>query len=92
MKKHIIKITYCSQCNWMLRSTWMAQEILQTFSLEIKELSLIPSTGGIFTIKINDAIVWNRKENGGFPDVKTLKKIVRDVISPDRDLGHIETK
>lgn len=92
MKKHIIKITYCSQCNWMLRSTWMAQEILQTFSLEIKELVLIPSTGGIFTIKINDAIVWNRKENGGFPDVKTLKKIVRDVISPNKDLGHIETK
>lgn len=92
MNNHTIKITYCSQCNWMLRSTWMAQEILHTFSSEIKELTLIPRTGGIFTITINDSIVWNRKVDGGFPDVKTLKKLVRDVVNPDKDLGHIESK
>ncbi|MDT9115814.1 Rdx family protein, partial [Escherichia coli] len=31
----LISITYCTQCNWMLRAAWMAQELLSTFSLEL---------------------------------------------------------
>ena len=28
-----IAITYCSQCNWLLRAAWMGQELLQTLHL-----------------------------------------------------------
>ena len=34
--------------------------------------------------------MWERKRDGGFPDVKQLKQMVRDRIDPDRDLGHID--
>lgn len=34
--------------------------------------------------------LWDRKEDGGFPEVKELKRRVRDVVSPDRNLGHNE--
>ena len=27
-QKAAITLTYCSQCNWMLRACWMAQELL----------------------------------------------------------------
>ena len=27
-----IAITYCRQCNWLLRAAWMAQEVLSTFA------------------------------------------------------------
>ncbi|MFA0520484.1 Rdx family protein, partial [Vibrio sp. 10N.222.55.E8] len=30
-----ISIHYCRQCNWMLRSSWLCQELLHTFSEEI---------------------------------------------------------
>ena len=85
-----VSITYCTQCNWLLRSGWMAQELLSTFSLELGEVALIPGTGGIFEIRIGDALVWERKRDGGFPDVKQLKQLVRDVIDPGRDLGHVD--
>jgi Ni,Fe-hydrogenase I small subunit len=26
-----VTITYCSQCHWLLRAAWMAQELLSTF-------------------------------------------------------------
>ncbi|MES3037647.1 MAG: Rdx family protein, partial [Bdellovibrionota bacterium] len=29
--KPSIRITYCTQCSWMLRAAWMAQELLSTF-------------------------------------------------------------
>ncbi|MEZ8030167.1 SelT/SelW/SelH family protein [Enterovibrio norvegicus] len=85
-----IAIYYCRQCNWMLRSTWMSQELLTTFSEEIESLTLHPDTGGRFEVHCNDEMIWERKRDGGFPDAKQLKQRVRDVIDPTRDLGHVD--
>ena len=86
----ILTITYCTQCNWLLRSAWMAQEVLSTFSLEIGAVTLVPGTGGIFEISLDGDLVWERKRDGGFPDVKVLKQLVRDRVDPTRSLGHID--
>ena len=85
-----LAITYCTQCNWLLRSAWMAQEVLSTFSLEMGAVTLVPGTGGIFEISLDDELIWERKRDGGFPDVKQLKQMVRDRIDPERSLGHID--
>lgn len=87
-----ITITYCAKCRWLLRSTWMAQEILTTFEGQIDELTLLPKTDGIFKVHVNNSLVWCRKEMGGFPDITTLKQKVRDVIAPDMNLGCIDRK
>jgi selenoprotein W-related protein len=83
-----IHIKYCTQCRWLLRASWMAQELLTTFQDEVGEVALIPGTGGVFEIGVNDEIVWSRKDEGRFPDIKELKQLVRDRIAPGRDLGH----
>ncbi|HVY50893.1 MAG TPA: SelT/SelW/SelH family protein [Devosia sp.] len=85
-----LRITYCTQCNWLLRAAWMAQELLSTFALEIGEISLVPGTGGIFEIHLDGELIWDRRRDGGFPDVRQLKQMVRDRIDPGRDLGHID--
>ena len=89
---HRIEITYCTQCRWLLRAAWMAQELLTTFDQEISELTLKPGTGGIFEIHANGELVWSRKDRGGFPEITELKQLVRDRIAPERDLGHADRK
>ncbi|HLT63664.1 MAG TPA: SelT/SelW/SelH family protein [Pseudohongiella sp.] len=89
---HSIVITYCTLCRWMLRSTWMAQELLSTFDGDISELTLRPGTGGIFEVHVDGQLVWSRKEAGRFPEITELKQKVRDVIEPGRDLGHVDKK
>jgi len=91
-RKPSVSIRYCTQCNWLLRSAWMAQELLSTFSLELGQVILVPGTGGIFEIILDGELIWERKRDGGFPDVKQLKQMVRDRIDPDRDLGHVDHK
>ena len=86
--KKRIEIKYCTQCRWLLRASWMAQELLTTFDLEIGEVALVPGTGGIFEVKVEGELVWSRKEKGRFPDIKELKQLVRDRVAPGRDLGH----
>ena len=88
--KPTLSITYCSQCNWLLRSAWLASEVLSTFSLEMGAVTLIPGTGGIFEIHLDGELVWERKRDGGFPDSNQVKQLVRDRIDPERDLGHID--
>ena len=85
-----LSITYCTQCNWLLRSAWMAQEMLSTFGTEMGEVVLVPGTGGIFEIRLDGELIWERKRDGGFPDIRILKQMVRDRIDPDRSLGHID--
>lgn len=48
-----VEIKYCNMCRWLLRSSWMAQELLSTFDQELQEVSLQPGTGGIFEIYVN---------------------------------------
>ena len=83
-----IEIKYCTQCHWLLRASWMAQELLTTFNTDIASLALVPGTGGIFEVRLNDVVIFSRKEAGRFPESKELKQLVRDVIDPERPLGH----
>ena len=85
-----IAICYCTQCDWLLRAAWMAQELLSTFGTDLGEVSLQPGTGGVFVITYDGEVIWERKTDGGFPDVKQLKQRVRDHLDPDRDLGHLD--
>jgi len=85
-----VEIFYCKKCRWLMRSTWMAQEILATFDEELSEVALIPGTGGIFEIKVNDKLLWSLKDEGRFPDIKELKKLLRDKIAPGKSLGHTD--
>lgn len=87
-----VEIDYCTGCRWLLRSSWMAQELLSTFDGHIDELVLRPGSGGIFQIRVNEALVWCRKTEGGFPEISELKRRVRDILVPDKNLGHVEAK
>lgn len=85
-----VSITYCTQCQWLLRAAWMAQELLFTFRDDLGEVALVPGTGGVFVIACGSETIWDRTVDGGFPDVKALKQRVRDRLAPTRDLGHID--
>ncbi len=83
-----IAITYCTQCRWLLRAAWYQQELLTTFHRELGEVALRPATGGVFRVEVDGALVWDRGERGGFPDLPELKRLVRDLVAPDKPLGH----
>lgn len=91
MSKPLVTITYCIGCNWMLRASWMAQEILSTFQEQLGGVTLVPGeVGGTFEVTVDGTVLWERKRDGGFPEAKELKSRLRDVIAPSQDLGHID--
>ncbi len=88
--RHRIEIHYCPKCRWLLRSAWYAQELLETLGESIDEVALKPDhdTAGRFCIRVGETTVWDRKADGGFPEIKLLKQRVRDIVDPEKNLGH----
>lgn len=88
MKKNIVEIEFCTQCRWLLRAAWLAQELLTTFETDLTSVNLMPGIGGILEVRLNGALIFSRKAAGRFPEAKELKQLIRDVIDPERSLGH----
>ncbi len=75
----------------MLRAAWMAQELLTTFEGNLSEVALVPGTGGVFEIRLDDRVLWSRTAEGRFPELREAKQRVRDVVDPGRALGHSDS-
>ena len=75
----MIEITYCRLCGWGLRAGWMAQELLTTFAEELGSVTLTPDkTGGVFEVRIDDEVIWSRKERGRFRPGLRERRPARD--------------
>lgn len=91
--KPIVTIEYCPKCGWLLRAAYMAQELLTTFTEDLKGVTLQPAeVSGRYCIYINGEKIFDRKEQGRFPEIKELKQLIRDKVNPDKSLGHSDKK
>lgn len=63
--------------------------MLTTFELELAEVALVPGeTAGVFIVRLDGQILFDRAEAGRFPELRELKQLVRDRVAPERALGH----
>ncbi|WRT67447.1 uncharacterized protein IL334_004418 [Kwoniella shivajii] len=94
-----IVIEFCDRCRWAPRATWIQTELFLTFPNPlIQSITLVPlnapETGGRFRVWVDigigkgDELVWDRKTEGGFPELKILKQRIRNLIQPEMGLGH----
>lgn len=91
--KPSVTIEYCPKCGWLMRAAWMAQELLTTFTDDIRGVTLQPSeVSGSYIIYVDDVVLLNRKELGHFPEIKEVKQMIRDKVAPEKSLGHSDRK
>jgi selenoprotein W-related protein len=91
--KPVVTIVYCAKCNWLLRAAYFAQELLTTFTDDLDGVTLRPAErSGDFRISVNEIPIFDRREYGGFADIKEIKQLVRDLVNPQKNLGHSEKK
>ena len=83
-----LEIEYCTQCRWLARASWVAQELLTTFTDDLGEIALIPGKGGVFDVRLDGDLVWSRAAEGRHAEITELKQRLRDRIAPGRSLGH----
>ncbi|PVG04200.1 hypothetical protein CPB86DRAFT_778460 [Serendipita vermifera] len=101
-------IEYCDRCRWLHRAAWVMTELSITFPAPIIKSSLLvpitaPDPAGRFRVwlleepeghgsEIQSMLLWDRKLEDGFPELKALKQKVRDKLQPAMTLGHSDKK
>lgn len=70
----------------------MAQEFLTTFDNTLSEVRLKSGRSGEFCIWLDDVCLWDRKADGGFPELAHIKQRIRDIVAPGQTLGHSDKK
>lgn len=50
----------------------MTTRLLTTFKQKVKDLKLIPASGGCFELTVNGELVYSKLQTGKFPDDQAL--------------------
>jgi len=83
-----VEIIYCRRCRFVLRATWLAQELLFSLAEQLSEVALVPGENGIFRVTMDGGTLFDRRSGGRFPEPKEIKRAVRDRVAPAMSLGH----
>ena len=83
-----VQITYCTQCRFLLRAAWLAQELLSSFEGELGEVALRPGAGGIFEVTLDGEVIASNRGSKRMPDPSLVKRLIRDRVAPERKIGH----
>ncbi len=83
-----IEIHYCTQCRFMLRAAYLAQELLTSFEKELGEVALVPGSGGIFEVRLDGETLATNRETKVMPEAGEVKLLLRDRLAAERSIGH----
>lgn len=56
----------------------LCENLLNIHTNDIKALSLIPSSGGVFEIKVNEKLIFSKKELNRFPNENEIEDIIEE--------------
>jgi selenoprotein W-related protein len=54
--------------------------LLHDYKNKIGALTFLPSSGGVFEIRVNDSLIHSKKESDQFPDEETILKRVGEMV------------
>lgn len=58
----------------------MTENILNQHKNEISEMTIIPSGGGVFEIKVNGKLLFSKAELGRFPEEGEAENLIKEAI------------
>ncbi|MPZ69341.1 MAG: SelT/SelW/SelH family protein [Actinobacteria bacterium] len=75
-----LTIEYCASCGYAPRALGLIDEVLAEFEDRISEMRLVPSSGGVFEVRLGDALLASKKETGEFPENAAVLAALRAAL------------
>lgn len=61
MEKHDVTIEYCVPCSYLPQTLAVVEELMSSYQHVIGNLTLITGTKGVFDIRIDDRLIFSKK-------------------------------
>ena len=75
-----ITIEYCTSWGYLGRALALARTVLNNHKNEIEELSLIPSSGGVFEVKFGEELIFSKKDKGDYPEKDEIEDMIKEKL------------
>ena len=82
--KPTIEIEYCTSCNYLPRTLWVAAELLPDLQYEIGAFHFVPGTKGVFEVRVSGTAIFSKNATGRFPEPDELKQLIFDQLEATR--------
>lgn len=76
--KKVISIEYCTSWGYLPRAVALVRNILSEHTNKISEVIVIPSSGGVFEVKLNDELLFSKKELDRFPEKDEAENMIKE--------------
>ena len=68
-----VSIEYCMQWNYEPKAFSLKESIQRQFGIKAK---LIESSGGVFEVKLNNNLIFSKKDLGRFPNENEIEDLI----------------
>lgn len=76
----IISIEYCTSWGYVARAVALAENLLNEHKNSLGMVNIIPSSGGVFEVKLGDELAFSKKELGRFPEDNEVENIIKSKL------------
>jgi len=88
-EKRRLEIEFCTKCRFQGRAFWMARELFDVIPETVSEIALVPSAGGVFTVRYGGQVIWELATAGRFPEPKDIREAMLAAAGlPPRPRSH----
>lgn len=76
----VVTIEYCKSWNYLPKTVSLVDKLLSKFKNEVDELTIVPSSGGVFEVSFDGELIFSKKELDRFPDEDEVESVLRKKI------------
>lgn len=74
-----ITIEYCTSWGYVAKAVGLSEELLREYKNDITKLELLPSSNGIFEVKLEDKVIFSKFKEDRYPEVGEIIEIINNL-------------
>lgn len=78
--KKVITIEYCTGWGYLGRAVALTRSILSEQKDNISEVTLLPSSGGVFEVTFNGELIFSKKSLDRYPEKNEIEEIIKSKL------------
>lgn len=75
-----IEIEYCVPCGLLDHATETATALLETYGRDLDDVRLVPGHGGVFTVSVDGAVVFDKDDSEAGYDLDAIEAAVEERV------------
>ena len=76
-----IKLEFCVVWNYTPRAVSTIEDILEIYAQKIKSINLIPGSGGVFELYLNEELLYSKLETGRHTEEGEVLSLIEKALS-----------